>query len=342
MFLATRQVQQDLTPYGGAQNGTVQDFSIQEIDLTTNKLIFFWDALEHIPESDSYVSAHFTDSSMVVWDPYHLNSISLTENNDDILVSGRNTSTVYRINKPSGNIEWELGGKQSSFTIESAAQFSWQHNVTFISKNEANQIISMFDDNCCGGDIVPPNTPYSHGLILQLNLNSMTASFKSAYYHNPNLNVPSQGSFQTLNNGNIFIGWGQSQFFSEFAAGGNESGNPTENLLYSAIMPGLNISYRSFRYNWVGTPSYPPSITVTKSANNQTIAYVSWNGSTETTYWKVLSGNNPNNLSVTESAVKTGFETSISVSGNGSYYAVQALDTNSNVIGVSNVVGISN
>lgn len=46
LFLATRQVQQDLTPYGGAQNGTVQDFSIQEIDLTTNKLIFFWDALD--------------------------------------------------------------------------------------------------------------------------------------------------------------------------------------------------------------------------------------------------------------------------------------------------------
>lgn len=342
LFFATKQVRMDLTPYGGPQNGIVQDFSIQEVDLTTNNLVFFWNALDHIPLSDSYVSASSTASSGGVWDAYHLNSISLTDNANDILVSGRNTSTIYRINKPSGNIEWELGGMQSSFIIESSAQFSWQHNAVFVSKTGTNEVISMFDDNCCGGDIVPPNTPYSHGLILQLDLNNMTASLESAYYHTPNLNVSAQGSFQTLNNGNIFIGWGQYPYFSEFAAGGNESSDTTKNLLYDAIMPGNNLSYRSYRYNWIGTPYYPPSIAVTESANGQTIAYVSWNGSTETTNWIILSGDSKTNLSFTESATKTGFETSIRVPSKAGYYEARALDANGNVIGVSNVVSVTN
>ena len=54
LFLSTKQVPMDLTPYGGPQNGYVQDFAVQEIDINTNELLFFWDALEHIPLSDSY------------------------------------------------------------------------------------------------------------------------------------------------------------------------------------------------------------------------------------------------------------------------------------------------
>ncbi len=340
LFLATKPVVLDLTPYGGPQNGIVQDFSIQEIDLATNQLIFFWDALDHIPLSDSYVSASAaaTASSGGIWDAYHLNAISLTDNSNALLVSGRNTSTVYRINKLMGNIEWELGGVQSSFTIESPAQFSWQHNVTFVANNGSKQVISMFNDNCCGGAIIPPNTPYSHGMVLQLDFNNMTASLESAYYHTPNLNVPAQGSFQSLSNGNLFIGWGQSPYFSEFAAGGNTVNDTLTNLRYEATMPGSNMSYRSFRYNWIATPDYPPSIAVAESANGQTIAYVSWNGSTETSSWAVLSGNTPSNLSFTESAAKLGFETSIAVPGNASYYQVNALDASGNIIGVSPVV----
>ena len=57
LFLSTKAVPMDLTPYGGPQDGYVQDFAIQEIDLHTNKLVFFWDALEHIPLTDSYEPA---------------------------------------------------------------------------------------------------------------------------------------------------------------------------------------------------------------------------------------------------------------------------------------------
>ena len=41
LFLSTKAVPMDLTPYGGPKDGYVQDFAIQEIDLHTNKLGLF-------------------------------------------------------------------------------------------------------------------------------------------------------------------------------------------------------------------------------------------------------------------------------------------------------------
>jgi Arylsulfotransferase (ASST) len=67
-------------------------------------------------------------------------------------VSGRNLSTICRINKPTGHIVWRLGGKQSSFTFGAGATFSWQHDARYLSNN----MVSMFDDNCCQGERCRP------------------------------------------------------------------------------------------------------------------------------------------------------------------------------------------
>lgn len=332
LLLSTKTVAMDLTPYGGPQNGYVQDFAIQEIDLRTNELIFFWDALTHIPLSDSYESASDLSSSGNIWDAYHLNSISLTDHEDDILVSGRNTWTLYKINKPTGNIIWQLGGKQSSFTISPDAEFSWQHDGRFLPNN----LISMFDDN--SDDSSVPG-PYSHGLILQLDFGNMSASVYRTYYHDPNIIVASQGNVQSLENGNKFVGWGQSQYFSEYSEAGNTEGNPSLNLLYDASMPGNNYTYRAYRNDWVGIPFYPPSIGFTSTGGQNTL-YASWNGSTETAEWQVWEGKKAHKLSPIATLPKTGFETAITVSQNGPYFQVKALNEEGRVIGVSKVIKI--
>ncbi len=335
LFLATKNVTMDLTPYGGPQNGTIADFSIQEVDLATNKLVFFWDALDHIPIADTYESVGSISSSGGVWDVYHLNSIGLTDDVNDILVSARDTSAIYRINKPTGNIIWTLGGKQSDFTFESGAQFSWQHDARFISKN----IISLFDDACCSDpSSIPPGTPYSRGLYLNLDFIKMRAAIESTYYHDPNLNVPSQGNVQALDNGNKFIGWGSTAYYSEFAMGGNTVTDTSLNLLYDAIMPGNNVSYRTFRNSWAATPYYPPSA-VGKFVNNQVIIYASWNGSTETRFWQVYAGVSAANLEAISSVAKTGFETEIPLNNvdKNQYFQVKALDKNGGVIGMSTI-----
>ena len=56
---------------------------------------------------------------------------------------------------------------------------------------------------------------------------------------------------QVLPNGNVFVGWGASPYYSEFAAGGD--------LLYDATFPSATQSYRDFRFPWVGRPAEPPA-----------------------------------------------------------------------------------
>ncbi len=337
LFLSTQTVPMDLTPYGGPKKGYVQDFAIQEVDLRTNDLVFFWDALDHIPLTDSYEPASSATSSGNIWDAFHCNSIGLTDNSTDIILSGRNTWTIYKIHKPTGNILWRLGGKQTSFIINSGAEFSWQHDARFLSGGLTTNTVSMFDDNCCEGDTVPPGTPPAHGLVLQLDLTAMTASVATTYFHDPLIHVASQGNVQTLSNGNKFVGWGESQYFSEFAAAGNTVGNPSLNLLYDAQMPGSNYTYRAYRDTWSATPYYPPSIAA-KVSNGQNTVYASWNGSTETATWQVYAGRKPSALSLIASTAKTGFETAIPVASNGPYFQVKALNSGGVVIGVSAVV----
>lgn len=337
LLLATKAVPMDLTPFGGPQNGYIQDFSIQEIDLKTNKLLFFWNALDHIPLTDSYEPASSATSSNNIWDVYHFNSIGLTDDENDILVSSRNTWTIYRINKPSKMIVWRLGGKQSSFTIESDAEFSWQHDARFLPKN----LISLFDDNCCESSTIPPGTPPARGLVLKLNLNNMTAKLHRTYYHDPNLQIGSQGNVQSLENGNKFIGWGESQYFSEYKKRGNTVEDPAVNTLYNAKMPGNNYTYRAYKDHWVGIPFYPPSIAL-KSSGEKTTVFASWNGSTETASWRVFGGRHPNFLSKIKSSRKKGFETAIEICSYHRYYQVKAVDAHGKVIGTSEIVKSGN
>lgn len=335
LLFSTMAVPMDLTPYGGPKDGFVQNFAIQEINLKTNELCFFWDALEHIPLTDSFEPASSATSTNNIWDAYHLNSIGLTDCKEDILVSGRNTWTIYRINKPTSKIIWQLGGKRSDFEVLPGAEFSWQHDARFLPNNK----ISLFDDNCCQSSTIPPETPPAHGLIIQLDLCNRTAQAKKTYFHDPNLQVSSQGNVQTLDNGNRFIGWGQSQYYSEFKNPGNAEENPALNLLYNAKMPGNNFSYRTYRHHWIGKPYYPPSIAV-RSADCQTIVYASWNGSTQTCSWQVFAGASPDQLSKIKTVSKCCFETAIPVCDPGPYYKVKALNAMGRVIGISKVVGL--
>lgn len=330
LFLSTKKVPMDLTPYGGPKDGFIQDFAIQEIDLSTNKLLFFWDALDHIPLTDSYQTASSATSSDNIWDVYHLNSIGLTDNINDIIVSSRSTWTIYRINKPTGNIVWRLGGKQSSFSIATGGEFSWQHDARFLPGN----LVSLFDDNSDGSST---SEPPSHGLILQLDLNNMSASTYRTYYHDPNISVSSQGNLQSLPNGHKFIGWGQSPYYSEYRQAGNTEGNPALNLLYSAQIPSTNYSYRAYRHDWIGKPFYPPSIGMT-SSNGQIVVYASWNGSTETVKWQVFAGSKPKKLSLVASSGKSGFETALPVTEKGPYFQIKALNSGNKVIGESKIV----
>lgn len=327
LFLAIKHVPADLSSYGGPKEGYIRNYAIQEIDLITNKLVFFWDCLSHVNPACSNVPASSAMESHPIWDPFHLNSVEDGPDNT-LLVSLRDMWAIYNIDKETGNIIWQLGGKNSDFTFNSNATFSWQHDARYRSKTK----ISLFNNDCCGSDTPPEGA--SHGLILQLDHENMTAKKHRTYYHDPALYVDHQGNMQQLPNCNQFIGWGVKPYLSEFKYAGNNKENPSPNLIYNVKMP--NHTYRAFKHEWVGLPLDPPDIAVDVLPKGGALVYASWNGSTETAAWQVLAGPMPYTMSeVVPSTPHTGFETDIYVHSAGPCFQVSALDSSGNVIGRS-------
>ncbi|MCJ2148420.1 arylsulfotransferase family protein [Bacillus paralicheniformis] len=332
LFTAIKQVPADLTPYGGPADGYFDNYSIQEVDLVTGELLFFWDVLAHVNPADSMVPASSAANSNNIWDCFHVNSVEEGPN-DTLLISMRNMWAIYNVDKKTGNILWQLGGRQSDFSFGQNAQFSWQHDA----RHRPGNRISLFDDACCATPTSPPQGP-ARGLILRLNFQNRTAEVDRTYYHDPPLFVPSQGNVQQLPNGNQFVGWGQEPYLSEFKNAGNTVENPSVNLIYDMQFPNQNLSYRAFKNLWVGLPLYPPSIAAVR-LNNSTVVYASWNGSTETVAWQVLAGPSYDNLAViVDGTPRIGFETNIKVDSAGPYFQVKALNSSGRVIGKSRIV----
>ncbi|HEX5338634.1 MAG TPA: arylsulfotransferase family protein [Gallionella sp.] len=331
LVLAVKQVAADLTPYGGPADGFFDNYSIQEVDLATGELVFFWDVLAHVDPNDSILPVTTAASSNNIWDCYHLNSVEEGPDNT-LLVSMRNMCAIYKIDKGTGNIIWQLGGKQNNFTFGPNARFSWQHHARHITEDR----ISLFNDNCSSPGI--PAMGPAQGMILQLDFQKMTANVERTYYHDPALTVATQGSVQKLPNGNQFVGWGMKPYASEFGDGGNTIKDASLNLLYDMQFPSQYMSYRAYKNEWVGLPLTPPSIAVDLSSGAATV-YASWNGSTETVAWQVLAGTETNALSVVEKgAPRAGFETKMDVHSDGPYFQVMALDSSGQVIGESTIV----
>jgi EmrB/QacA subfamily drug resistance transporter len=318
---ANKNIPMNLSRYGGAYNGALIDSAVQEYDLTTGTLIYSWNALKHIPLSDSHASL---PTNGFPWDAYHVNSINLSDDGA-FVVSMRNTWAAYKVNIATGKIEWTLGGRHSSFTLGKGADFQWQHDVVAYPRST---LLTLFDDHCCqitgGGTYVSP-TSYSRGLVLSLDQRTHTAKLAGEYTHGSNFNAEYMGSLEPLANGNEFIGWGSAPFFTEYDSAGN--------MLLDARMPGHDLSYRATVEPWVGSPLYPPA-GAAHEAGGRTVVYASWNGATEVRSWRVLNAEGGARTPLA-TATKSGFETAIPVSQGHATFRVQALDARGRAIGTS-------
>lgn len=135
---------------------------------------------------------------------------------------------------------------------------------------------------------------------------------------------------QVLPNGNVFIGWGSAPVFSEFDADGA--------LLFNGRFPqGVN-SYRAYRFPWVGTPETRPDIVAETGLGDDLTVWASWNGATEVARWQVLAGPDPATLEPVGRGARLGFETALEVTTAEPYLAVEALDAEGAVLGVSDPI----
>ena len=314
-------IQCNLSSVGGPSGSAVTDAIFQEIDMKTGLVRKEWASLNHVAMSDSYSTA--TGSSLAwPFDFFHLNSIDPLANGRT-LISARNTSTLYELNTTTGQVLTNIGGKHSDFKLASGAATAFQHDATVLPSG----VISVFDN---GG--VPQVHSQSRALILSVNPAAKTDSVVAEYEHsNPTLLSGSQGNVQSLEDGNVLVGWGAEPYFSEFTAGGQ--------LLYDAHMHGSYQAYRTYRFPWAGTPAEPPAIAASpEGAGKPVKVYASWNGDTRTASWQVLAGPSPQQLAPVASAPRSGFETAITTPSAEAYVAVQALDSSGAVLGTSRTV----
>lgn len=83
-------------------------------------------------------------------------------------------------------------------------------------------------------------------------------------------------------------------------------------------------SYRAFKSPWTAYPTTTPSFAMSNSSTPE--AYVSWNGATEVSTWKVLGGTSLDDLSELSVTRRLGFETKLNVTVESTFLAAAAYD----------------
>jgi Arylsulfotransferase (ASST) len=324
LFTCYGQARADLTAVGGAADGRYFYGVVQEVDIATSKVLFQWRCDRHVGFAESY--APVPGQAQKPWDPYHINSISVAADGN-LIVSLRNTSAAYKVERPSGRVLWRLGGKNSDFTIGSGARFAWQHDV----RPHPGGALTVFD-NGAGGASTKVEAQ-SRGLLLAVDEQARQVTLTQAYVHSsPSVLAAALGSVQLLPDGHVFVGWGQGPFATEYRADGT--------VLYDLEFEGEHtVSYRAFRSGWTGRPSGAPAVAAEPRSGGLDI-YVSWNGDTEVRHWRVLLGSARDRLSAQAVVARKGFETKITVARRADYVAVAGLDASGRVLGRSAAVRV--
>jgi hypothetical protein len=248
LILAYTTATADLTSIGGQANQTVIDGVVQEIDIRTGKVLFEWNSADHVPYSQSEQPLPAWPSTP--WDWFHINAVHL-DADGNLLIDARNTWTSYKVNRRSGAVIWQLGGKASSFTLHAAPGqslndagdiFAWQHDPESLGHGE----YTLFDNESAGlantGSAATSEFGLSRAVRVILDEDRRTATLVQSYDQPEGLTAPSQGDAQTTADGNLLVGWGSLPYLSEFS--------PSGALLFNAQYPtGVN-SYRAYTFPW--------------------------------------------------------------------------------------------
>jgi hypothetical protein len=312
----------DLTPLGGPADGVLHDGVLQEIDIATGRRIFEWRARDHVTIEESYAPIPQGGSAHLPYDYWHPNSVSL-DDDGHLLFSARHTWACYKVHRETGEVIWRIGGKKSDFRVDERAAFSWQHD--FQRRRDGDY--SMFDN----GAGITTEKDYSRGLIVKIDEKARTVSFVAEHVHPQRLLAPTQANFRELPDGGTFIGWGQQPHFTEHNADGT--------VRFAGHLPADNQSYRAYKAEWSGVAKDQPALGL-RVEGGSVIASASWNGHTGVARWRARAGGQPGALSTAVEAGRTGFETSLTLSGMPEYVVVDALDEAGQVIGSSSAIPV--
>jgi hypothetical protein len=306
----------DLSALGGAANGSVIEGIAQEINVATGAVVFEWHSLDHVALTESNMPAP-TDAG-TPFDYFHINSVKL-DTDGNLLISSRNTSTIYKVNRSTGAIIWRLGGKLSDFTLGPGLPFAYQHDAEAVDATT----IRIFDNESDGIPVLPA----SRVIWVTHDDTAMTATLAKSIQHPAGLSVLAEGSGQTLPNGDTFIDWGILGRYSEF--------DPSGNLINDVTMSTGYSSYRGFRLPWVGAPTTTPTMTVQANGNGTTTINATWNGATNVATWNLMGGTSSSGLVSVGSAPWNGLDTTFTVKTSATSLQLVAQDSTGATVGQS-------
>ncbi|KAJ4292417.1 hypothetical protein N0V90_009079 [Kalmusia sp. IMI 367209] len=311
-------LQLDLSPFGGNDQQTwIVDARFQEVDIDTGNVLFEWRSLDHVSPNDAILSlvsgrAGSGYDSASAWDYLHINSVTKGKDGH-FLVSARHTSTIYKINGIDGSIIWRLGGKSSNFELGPNVDFGFQHHARYLTEDPGSEeVISLFDNSAHSSDLLLSslnNEALSRGIYVKLDhVNSKATLQREFLPPNEPLLARSQGSIQTLTDGNVLVNWGSEGQITEYTADGTAIfhaqfvSNKVDDILQN---------YRAFRFSWSGYSPEPIAVFAEKVADDEIDVYVSWNGDTQAASWRFawVEDNDGNRVKKSKDIVKTGFET---------------------------------
>jgi hypothetical protein len=305
----------DLTAVGGPKEGKLLESVVQEVDITSGRVLLEWRARDHVALEESFAAV-----TADPFDHFHVNSVDV-DHDGHLLVSARNTWTVYKLDRGTGAVIWRLGGKRSNLALANGAQFFWQHDA----RRQPDGTITLFDDGAA-----PAEEAFSRGIRLLVDPRAATArriELEQQFSHPDDRLAVAMGSMQPLADGGAFVGWGTVGALSEFA--------PDGSVRFDARFAGGGETYRAYRMPWTGRPAVPPRIAVTGHRGRAVTVHASWNGATDVAAWRLLSGATKRSLRPVATRARTGFETSFAHRLDAAYVAAAALDARGRELGRS-------
>jgi arylsulfotransferase ASST len=327
----------DGTAYVGSdpavRGGRLYDYVAQRVDVATGAVRWQWRALDHVALRDSFEARPHG----VPWDYFHGNAIDPPVADDPtVMISARNTSSLYGIDPETGQTRWILGGKRDQFGLARHPQwvFCTQHDARRLPGHR----LLLFDNG--GAHIAAdPRCPLhpARALLFRMDVKRkrirLLHSWSSVGLAKSGGGLLSGwvGSAAPLAGGAMLVDWGQVPRVSELSLAGRE------NLL-------LRLKYWSYRAapaHWVGRPDGPPAMLARRSGHRVSV-WASWNGATEIRRWQVLAGAAPDALAPVGAPVPfADLETRMVVRTDQSYVAVRAVAADGSVLGESKPAHVS-
>ncbi|KOC14976.1 hypothetical protein AFLA70_214g001920 [Aspergillus flavus AF70] len=303
-----------------------------KIDLNSEKINYVWDGVDKVALSESVtVNKETPPVGPPGWDYVHINSIDKNDDGDYI-ISYRFTNTIYMISGQDGNIMWRLGGQYTDF--EQDFTFSKQHDAKFIESNGTHHVISLLNN---ASDEISNDEDVSSALFIELDTSASPKTAKVIRRHNrPDGGLTRlRGNTQLLPNNNVFVGWSERGYISEFSPEG-------DTLLNANFVSSRYSTYRAYKFEFTGRPSAPPDLVASVWGTDQTdlstTFYVSWNGATDIAGWNFYARAAKNGHPILiGNATKTDFETMFIARGYLDWVTAEAVDHEGRVLGTSRV-----